>query len=215
MRYQDIEDLAAAERLTVSGAFHPGDGDGLPPACRTLILLSPGEAFWEGLAASPEYRDDAPDPIDRWSRRVIDALAARLGGTAHYPFGGPPYTPFTHWARRSGLAWSSPVHMLSHDSYGLMISYRGAIALAERLELPSPPTQSGCNGCERPCLSACPAGAIDAERYDVALCHAYLENHPDAPCLSRGCAVRRACPVSQSSGRLEAQSAYHMGQFHP
>ena len=33
-------------------------------------------------------------------------------------------------------------------------------------------------------------------------------------CLTGGCLVRRACPLSQSYARLPEQSAYHMGQFH-
>ena len=32
-------------------------------------------------------------------------------------------------------------------------------------------------------------------------------------CMSKGCAVRRACPVSQSYGRMEDQSAFHMRAF--
>ncbi|MEO1689892.1 MAG: ferredoxin, partial [Pseudomonadota bacterium] len=65
----------------------------------TTVLIGPDEpAFWPLFSQSPEYRDGAPDPLDRWSRRVIDEVAAAQGGEALYPFGGPPYHPFYSWA---------------------------------------------------------------------------------------------------------------------
>jgi len=50
--------------------------------------------------------------------------------------------------------------------------------------------------------------------YDVAACKAHLETPEGAECY-KGCKVRRACPISQSYGRLEAQSEFHMKAFHP
>jgi len=50
--------------------------------------------------------------------------------------------------------------------------------------------------------------------YDVPACHAFLDTSAGQDCLTTGCAVRRACPVSQSYGRVPEQSAYHMRQFH-
>ena len=49
--------------------------------------------------------------------------------------------------------------------------------------------------------------------YDVPVCRAFLATEPGQINLTQGCAVRRACPVSQSFARLPAQSAYHMAQF--
>ncbi|WP_233192978.1 ferredoxin [Acidimangrovimonas sediminis] len=198
---------AAAERLAVLGAFHDGDG--------TLILLGPAEpGYWAHLTAQPEWHDGAPDPIDRWSARVIGALAARHGAEALFPFGGPPWHPFYQWALKSGRAWASPVQLLVHDTAGLMVSYRGALRVPARLALPAPPSVPPCKGCAAPCASACPAGALTPRGYDVPACHAFLDRPEGGACRQRGCAVRRACPVSATSGRLEVQSAYHMGEFH-
>ena len=210
-----ITRLADAERLMVMGALHPApDEAGLPPGCGTIVLLGPAEpGFWAHVTAAPEWRDGAADPLDRWSSRVIGAMAAGLGGTALFPFGGPPYLPFFSWALRSGRAWSSPVRLLVHESAGLMVSYRGAIALPERLVL-APPPPCPCDDCARPCLVACPVGALGADGYDVPACHGFLDTGAGDTCLSGGCAVRRACPLSRSYGRLAAQSAYHMGRFH-
>lgn len=216
MTLAGIAAAALPHRLGVFGAFHLSPEDGLPEAYRTLVLLGPEEpGFWPHLTAQPEWQDGRPDPIDRWSRRVIGRIACDLGGKAHFPFGGPPYRPFYQWALKSGRAWASPVTLLVHDRAGLMVSYRGAIALRERLDLPAPPAASPCDTCDgKPCLTACPPGALGATGYDVPACQAFLDTPAGADCLSSGCALRRACPVSRGYGRLPQQSAYHMRLFH-
>ena len=99
-----------------------------------------------------------------------------------------------------------------HADAGLFVSYRGALALPGRLELP-PPGRRPCEGCPAPCLGACPVGALTGAGYDVAACHGFLDTAPGRDCLDRGCAVRRACPVGRGR-RPEAQSAFHMTDFH-
>lgn len=212
-----VAEAAARHRLAVMGALHLTPEDGLPEGFGTLALLGPMEpGFWAHVSAEPEFSDGAPDPLDRWSRRVIGGLACKLGGKARFPFGGPPYAPFIGWALRSGRAWASPVGLLVHDGAGLMVSYRGAVALRGRLDLPPTPAKP-CDSCaEKPCLTACPVGALGPSgAYDLGACHAFLETLPGADCMERGCAVRRACPVSQGYGRVSAQSAHHMRHFHP
>lgn len=204
-----LEAEAKARHLTVLGAFHPEPEDDLGDA-QTVVLLGPDEpGFWDALKASPEW--GGPDPVDRWSARVIGAWAAEIGAEAFFPFGGPPYHPFIGWAQRTGRVHSSPVGLLIHDEAGLFVSFRGALALPERLELDAP-EPSPCETCaERPCLSACPVDALKGDRYDVPACKAFLRTGAD--CLTHGCRARRACPVSQGWGRDAEQSAYHMQNF--
>ncbi|WP_413872531.1 ferredoxin [Albidovulum sp.] len=214
--YDDIAAGAAGAALDIFGAFHPKAGDGMPEGSGTLFLLGPREpGFWATFTASPEWQDGAADPMDRWSVRVLGRLAEDMGGRALFPFGGPPHHPFFAWALRSGRAFASPATLLVHDTAGLMVSYRGAIALPDRIDLPAPPGVSPCESCvDRPCLSACPPRALTAGGYDLAACHAFLDTAPGAECLSAGCLVRRACPVSHRYGRLPEQSAHHMRLFH-
>lgn len=214
MTYQEISARTADAGLSIFGGFHPAPGGSCPDGTETLLLLAPKEpGFWPRVLAAPEFRDQAPDPLDRWSTRVIGALAKAAGGEALFPFGGPPYLPFIDWAERTGSAWSSPVGMLVHDRAGLMISIRGAIALPYRLELPATGPRP-CDSCAAPCRTACPVAALGPSGYDVAACHAYLDTEPGKDCMENGCKARRACPISVTSGRLAAQSAYHMRQFH-
>ncbi len=204
-----ITRAAARRQLAVMGVVN----DDLPDGVASLVLLGPREpGFWDAFTAAPEYGDGQPDPLNRWSARVVGALAADLGVRAFFPFGGPPYQPFTRWAVASGRAHPSPVGMFVHDEAGLWLSYRGALGLAERIEAP-PPSPSPCDSCtEKPCLTACPVDAFAGGSYDVAGCKADLDRTGN-DCMTRGCAVRRACPVGRGYGRVEAQSAFHMRAF--
>lgn len=212
MNLEELRQATSRIGLEILGAFHPGIDDDLE-GIETLLLLGPQEpGFWALFTASSEYRDGQPDPLDRWSRRMITALAGDIGGASYFPFDGPPYYPFIRWALSSGRAFVSPVGLLVHNTAGLMVSYRGAIGLAARLELPGTP-RNPCDDCrDRPCLAACPAGALGAETYDVTACRADLARYGN-DCMARGCAVRRICPVSRGAGRLEAQTVFHMEAF--
>jgi hypothetical protein len=209
-----IADLARHDHLSVLGAFHT-DMDDPDIGLGTLVLLGPEEpGFWAHVVKTPEFTDKASDPLDRWSRRTVSSLASTLGGTPFYPFGSPP-RPFITWALRSGRAWVSPAQFLVHDTAGLFVSYRGAILVPGELDLPPAPAKP-CDSCaEKPCLSACPTNAITAEEgYDIPACHAYLDTPEGQACMTKGCAVRRACPLARTYPRVEAQSAFHMAQFH-
>ena len=205
----DIETSASRMQLAVMG----GGTTNLPEGIETLILLGPLEpGFWPYFTASDEYRDQAADPLDRWSTRVVGALADSLGGHPFFPFGGPPYQPFLRWAQESGRAHASPVGLLVHDTAGMMVSYRGAIGFSYEISMPKPELNP-CESCaDTPCVTACPVDALGGETYDVDGCKADLDR-PGNDCMARGCAVRRACPISQTYARLEDQSAFHMRAF--
>ena len=209
-----IRTAARAAGLALRGALHPTEADGI--AAGTLVLLGfAGQQGWPAFAASAEAWDRAADPMDRWSRRVIDALAARLSGTALYPFGGPPWHPFQRWAMRAEPVHPSPLGILIHPDWGLWHSYRGAIALPERIALPPPDAwPSPCAACvERPCLAACPVGAFSAGGYDADACFTHIAAPSGADCMAGGCRARLACPVGAAPRYGAAQAAFHMAAF--
>lgn len=208
-----LERQAAARGLLPLGDCPVLPEDGLNGA-GSILLLGPGPDFWNRLCASPEFHDGGCDPVDRWSQREIVTLAAEFDARALFPFGGPPWWPFTGWARRSGRCWTSPVGLLVHDTQGLMVSFRGALALPERLA-PEPGGPQPCLTCvARPCLDACPVNALAPEGYDLDRCHDHLGRSAGTACMTGGCLVRRACPLSAGARRNTEQSAYHMRQFH-
>ena len=92
-----------------------------------------------------------------------------------------------------------------------MVSYRGALVFSVQpttLSIDRP-----CDACTKPCVIACPVGALTGDGYDVPTCHAHLRSAAGADCLKNGCLVRRACPVNQTYGRDPEQSGYHMRLF--
>jgi hypothetical protein len=207
--------------IAVRGAFHPILADAVPPLpdgaqAGTLILLGVvGRSQWPAFATSPEAADGRADPLDRWSRRVIGALAAELGASPLYPFGGPPFLPFQRWALKAEPVHRSVLGVLIHPEWGLWHSYRGALAFAGRWALPprvhSP---SPCDGCRaKPCLAACPIHAFDGRRYDVDACAGHLRGPDGGDCLDGGCRARRACPVGAAHEFGAAQAAFYMRAF--
>jgi hypothetical protein len=208
---------AGADHLSILGICAIRPEDNLRMTTGSLILLGPAEpGFWAHVTAQPEWRDATPDPIDRWSRRVIGRMAGDLGAEPLFPFGGPPNHPFYSWALRSGESWISPVRLLVHERQGLWVSFRGALALPEPITPAPTAPRNPCESCTaRPCLVACPAVALTGAGYDLPACHRHLDGPDGKSCLDGGCAVRIACPTSQAYGRLARQSAYHMRQFHP
>jgi hypothetical protein len=216
-----LHDAASAAGLAPRGAFHPTETDGVPAlpsgrAAGTIVLLGfVGEQGWNVFAAAPEAADGAPDPLDRWSRRVIGALAGAFDAAAFFPFGGPPFLPFGRWAQRAEPVHPSPLGLLIHPDWGLWHSYRGALAFAERLELPEPDRRpSPCLGCSRPCLGACPVGAFSSAGYDVPRCVGLLDRPAGGDCLRSGCLARRACPIVPDARYGPKQADFHMAAFH-
>ena len=184
MRGSGLETVLSAitqTGLVPRGAFLLSDEDqrGVLADVRAIVLAGmAGRDGWSAFAASPEAADGADHPLDRWSRRVIDALARDLGALALFPFGGPPFWPFQQWARRSEPVHPSPIGLLIHPRYGLWHSYRGALGFREALDVPEPAAApSPCDSCrERWCLNTCPVGAFSGGGYDVAACVGHLES---------------------------------------
>ncbi|HKX06630.1 MAG TPA: ferredoxin [Stellaceae bacterium] len=174
-----------------------------------------GRAQWPAFAASPEASDGRAHPLDRWSRRVIRALAAELGAVALFPFGGPPWLPFQRWAMKAEPVHRSALGMLIHADWGLWHSYRGALAFAERIDLPARANRpSPCDSCAaKPCLAACPVGAFTLERYDVDRCATHLRSVAGRDCIELGCRAREACPVGADHRYGREQASFHMRGF--
>jgi hypothetical protein len=217
-----VRNEAAQHGLLVRGAFAPEQADGVPAlacgtAARALVLFgNAGSSLWPAFSRSPEFGDGAPDPLDRWSRRIAQSLAERFGAMALFPFGGPPHAPFYRWARKAEALHASAVGMLIHPQYGLWHAYRFALAFAQPLADVASPQGAGspCERCSaKPCLSACPAGAFNAGSYDVQRCVGYLQSAPEAACWTGGCRVRHACPEGKAYRYLPAQAEFHMRAF--
>ena len=188
----------------------------LSPAASALALVGNiGSSYWPFFSHSAEYADGAADPLDRWSRRIAETIAAEFALMPLYPFEGPPYYPFQRWAGRAEALEQSPVGVMMHPEYGLWHSYRFALLGAE-IETDWAPLKatSPCLECAaKPCLQRCPVDAFDGNGYDVERCADYLQQTPMAECHALGCLARYACPVAPELRYEPAQGRFHLQAF--
>jgi hypothetical protein len=204
--------------LVPRGAVSLAEGErvGELAGMRTIVLAGlVGRDGWGAFAASPEASDGLADPLDRWSRRLIESLADELGAKALFPFGGPPFLPFQRWAQRAEPVHFSRIGLLIHPYYGLWHSYRGALGLSEALAVAEPsPGLSPCETCSgRWCVKTCPVGAFSEAGYDVAACADHLRSTAGGDCMAFGCLARRACPVGAEHAYGPEQASFLMRAF--
>ena len=208
----DLDKDIHSAGLTILGELQVTDDDPVPKEAQSILLLGPDEPnFWKIFKESDEFKDRKANPLDRWSKRIIDNIAVKNDCSPLYPFGGQPYKPFFSWALRSGTVWSSPVHLAIHKDRGLFVSFRGALAINQIRKMDQR-FKNPCTKCPAPCLSACPVNAFTESGYDVAKCKEHISGVDSRNCKSLGCNTRRACPVGANLRHFE-QSSFHMENF--
>jgi len=218
---ETIQTLASEHGLAIRGSFpvtqddRVPDIDSLTPSASLVLFGNVGSSIWQVFRHSPEYADGQPDPLNRWSERIGKAIAARLGGLALFPFGGPPYLPFLSWAGKAEHLKSSKLGMLIHPEYGLWHAYRFAIALPEICSFERAEGASDiCAQCpDQPCLKGCPVNAFSGSEYDVEACYRYLDRHPMTQCMKTGCQARVSCPKGARFRYQGEHAAFHMEAF--
>ncbi len=184
----------------------------LPSPAGALVVGGGGRAFFEGFAASPEGHDGAPDPLDRYTARVVAAaVSGALDGTGvryaiGHPFGVDPIIPFQRLGRAAGLGGPGPLALQIHPVFGPWWAYRALIVLDRALS-PAPALGDACAGCPAPCVAACPGRAVSRAGFQIAACHA--RRLADAGCRS-SCAARVACIRGPEHRYSEEQLAFHM-----
>lgn len=217
-----IDAAITAAGLAPRGWIAVDDADGLAAlpdgrAPTALVLVGwLGRTGWSPFAAAPEPRDGRPDPLDRWSARVLGDLAEGLGGAALFPFGGPPWWPFQRWGARAEPLAVSPLGLMIHPEAGLWHGWRGALAFADDVGPIEPPTPvaAPCETCgHRRCLTNCPVDAFSNGGYDLARCLAHVESPRGALCRTDGCRARDACPVGRGRRYADDQIRFLMRAF--
>ena len=220
MTYDDIRAAVEAEGFILRGGFHPAAGDAVPEispgtACKTLLIIgNAGVDMWRRFSSSPEFWLEK-DPLNAFSRRIIDGLADVFGAAALFPFSDPPFLPFIRWAQRAEPVWPSPIGPLIHAEYGLWHAYRGALGFSERMALPDrSEAERPCDTCiDKPCLHTCPVNAFDGESYDVPACTRHIGAPAGKDCIVGGCLARRACPAGRAFSYTPDHAAFHMQSF--
>jgi ferredoxin len=182
-----------------------------------VVVGSGGPAFFDGFASSPFAGDGLRDPLDRYTRAVVEESArVALGplGVAHaehFPFVSAALIPFQRLGRAAGLGGPGPLGLQIHPVYGAWWAYRGLIVVDAALPAEVAPGD-GCAGCPAPCVSACPAGAVQRSGFVVAACHA--RRLSAEPCRL-SCAARIACIRGPEHRYSDEELAFHMAASMP
>ena len=201
------------------GGFHPMDDDFIPDYVATCILVgNAGAQFWRFFSSE---RPKVADPVDAWTKGVLEQIAADLDAQVLLPYTGPPFLPFLEWAKRSEPVTESPIGALIHPVYGLWHAYRGMLMFQEKIDLPETPSWilgdqglSPCDTCaDKPCLHMCPVKAVNGEIFDVAACAGFIRSPKGADFLGTGCRARHACPIGKDYAYGPAQAVHHMQGF--
>ena len=186
----------------------------LPGSQSILVVASGGQALWRGFLASlerePRHLVDEPHPIDAYVKRCVAQADALLeAGQRRWLFAEAEpeaFVDFRLLARLANLGLRSRLGLLLHDTYGPWLGLRAACFMEDRLE-PTPPSPgAGCTGCPSPCISACPAGALNIGQWDVEICSQF---HSDSDLCDSTCHARTACPVGETHRYSPHQIQYH------
>ncbi|MFE0015393.1 hypothetical protein ACFWXH_11150 [Mesorhizobium sp. NPDC059054] len=221
LRLQKISSQLAAHGLILRGGFVFGDGEAVPetsgvrPAKSVLLVGQAGAAPWPYFLGWREQQPwDLQNPLDTWSREVIDGVAAYFSAWTVYP-SDKPYQPFQQWAMRAEGLKPSPLGILMHPEYGLWHAYRGALLFAD--EIPIPDIHDSIHLCDlcvgKPCLKSCPVDAYSGDGFAYQSCLAHVHGAEGRPCRTGGCLDRNACPYGADYRYPADVQAFHMASY--
>lgn len=197
--------------LSIRGGFNFDPGE--QALARALLLVGHGGAnYWTHFTKWRCEHPKVENPLDTWSRVIIDRVAASVGARAVYP-NDRPYMPFQQWAMRAEGLRPSPLGILMHPCFGLWHAYRGALLFDHEIPIQAAPVSNHlCDLCAgKPCLNSCPVTAFADGGYAVGQCRSHVRTE-GATCRDMGCIARNACPHDAWRYPAEVQ-AFHMTAF--
>ena len=109
-----LQRILKKKGLEVVCYFNPDRSDSVCPTIRTIILIGTKEPhFWYIFKKSKQYREKKKDPLDRWSKKILQKIALNFDAKPFFPFEAP-FQPFIAWAKECNTMSSSPVGLLVH-----------------------------------------------------------------------------------------------------
>jgi hypothetical protein len=173
-----------------------------------LVAGNGGDAHWRAFRAALPA-PEADDPLDRYTRACVEAALADVP-SARCCFPSDRDAPdFQTLAELAGLGRRSLVGVLVHPEYGPWIALRAAVLLPDEPTAARPAEGfDPCPTCvERPCIAACPVGAVGAGGWDVRACAAHRLDDP-AHCAT-GCMARLECVYGRDHRYPPDALAFH------
>jgi epoxyqueuosine reductase len=176
---------------------------------RLILTAHGGRRFWDALQ---RFGMKTADPVDHYSitltRQFVTDYLEDTAVLILYP--GQPFTvPLQQLGELAGWSHPSPIGQGINPEFGLWFAY--LTAFLTKVQLPVTNylnTQSPCQTCiDKPCISACPAAAVQVDAFDMMRCADY-RIRSQSPCADR-CLARMACPVAPQHQYTLTQIQYH------
>lgn len=187
------------------------------PACalearfRQLHLFGhAGSKMWAAMQKAGAAK--APEPVDSFSAHLVRRYFEDVLECPDYRLlipGGDRVLPLQKLGELAGWHHASPFNIGVNRKWGSWFAYR-AVALATTDLAPTTREDWGapCEACiPKPCISQCPASALDNGSLDLELCIDYRLQE-GSRCRSR-CLSREACPVATEHRYSPEQICYH------
>ena len=185
------------------------------PTRSILVVGSGGTLLWEQfmahLANHPEDLTLQPHPLDHFVERsliehhplILEGGAARVVPiTANTPV----FLDVRRLALSCGLGVMSPTGLLLHPHYGLWWAVRGVIFSEGELPPGLPLTSSPCISCPAPCITSCPADAVQPSGFVFTRC---IDQHQRTNTCAATCLSRQACIAAPEHRYGDLQNLYH------
>ncbi len=173
-----------------------------------LVFAHGGSCFWDSLL----HPLSGDHPLDTASVRLAEDYLGRIDCAGYLIV--YPSMEFQLDLRSLGrqLGWhaDSPLGIGINASFGTWWAYRVAVLANTSLELnPNNLAESPCDSCvDKPCIKACPVGAVGA-RFDLEAC--MNERTREGSDCAYQCLARNVCPVGAQHRYKDNQMHYHYG----
>jgi len=200
----DLDQLPAEMAAALRSRFDPAQRQ------RQLILVGHGgRALWEAVKASGIRSEN---PIDDFSVRTVGQWFARQfpGRTCQVIYPGDIPVDLQALGRIAGWHHASPFMLGINQEWGTWFAYRVVLLADTDLEpTRSVSGESPCVRCaDRPCVAACPAGAMNGGSFALDTCIGY-RRQASSRCKAT-CVARVSCPVGSAHryGEEQMRHAY-------
>jgi ferredoxin len=177
-----------------------------------LMFGHAGKRLWEAVE---DKIGDVLEPIDTYSIEAISHFIESSYPDCRFKFlypGDALGVSLRDLGKAAGWHQDSAIGLGIHPVWGTWFAYRAVVLVDEHFKMPDTPpveNQSPCGFCiDKPCVSACPAGALEYSAVDkIKTCSRYRVKE-DSLCHST-CLARVACPAGKEHQYSDAQLSYH------
>ncbi|NND01848.1 MAG: hypothetical protein HKN91_03595 [Acidimicrobiia bacterium] len=184
---------------------------GIDPARYQSLLMfgQGGKRLWDFIVAEGRF---GRNPFDEMSERLAGQLVTDylddVAWEMVYP--GAAMLPLGRLADHVGWGGASPLGLTINGEYGLWVAHRAVLLVDADVSIePAEPFPHPCDSCvDKPCVSACPAGAVSIETgFAIDPCMEH-RIEPGSSCAYQ-CLSRNSCPVGTEHRYGPAQMTHH------